>query len=181
MKPSKVKAAFESSYGQGRQKKKTWNGTPTAWFANCPEGMLEAGNWYVNTRENKIYIVSKNKPEGIKAPSLLEYIKVEGKMNPDANEDKLVENFHFKGLVFRHGKRYTRDTDHQRKNLQHEWERHEAGNALLRFRNTKNCSVTACRFEYSGAAAIRLDLSSQHNRVEGNWIKRMGGTGIVVA
>ncbi len=176
-----VKAAFESSYGLGRQKKKTWEGTPTAWFANCPEGMLEPGNWYVNTRENKIYLVRKNKPEGITAPSLLEYIKVEGDINPEGDEDQLVENIHFKGLVFTKGQRYTWDHDHLRKNLQHEWERHDAGNALLRFRNTKNCFVKACRFEHSGAAAIRLDLSSQHNRIEGNWIRRMGGTGIVVA
>jgi len=100
-----VKATFESSYGLGKQKKKTWNGTPTAWFANCPEGMLETGNWYVNTRKNKIYLVSKNKPEGITAPTLLEYILVEVQINPNANDDKLLENVIFKGLVFTQGKR----------------------------------------------------------------------------
>lgn len=171
-----VTTSLESKYALGAIQKSNWDGTTSAWFANFPEGMREAGNWYVNTRENKIYLFSSNKPEHISVPMLLEYIRVEGEVKPGSEADVLVENIHFNGLVFTKGKRYSWDGG----DTEPRWEYLDVSTALLRFRNTRNCSVTASSFENSGASAVRLDLSSQNNRVEGNNMKRLGGTGLSI-
>ena len=164
-----VKTVSESpKYALGAQAKRTWAGVPSAWFANCPEGMRERGNWYVNTREKKVYLVSDQKPEDISVPTLLEFVRVEGASPSDSEADVLVENIHFKGLVFTRGKRMTMG------------ERSVAG-ALLTLVNAKNCSVEQCRFENSGANAISLNQAAQQNRIEGNNIKRLGGSGISIS
>jgi len=164
-----VKGAFDSFYALGASKKKTWGKTPTAWFANCPEGMREEGNWYVNMQEKRVYLLATEAPEDISVPMLVEYVRVSGE-----TDEGLVENLHFKGLVFTKGKRYTWEKDITQLN----WSCNDLSSSLLRFRNAKNCSVSGCRFEYSGADGVRLDLTSQNNRVEGNLIKRIGGTAV---
>ena len=171
-----VQTPIEAFYGLGAIRKSNWDGTTSAWFANCPEGMREESNWYVNTRENKIYLFSSSEPENISVPMLLEYIRVDGEAKPDSEPDVLVENIHFEGLVFTKGKRFSWDRGY----LEPKWEYIDVTTALLRFRNAKNCSVTACSFENSGASAVRLDLSSQNNRVEGNHMKRLGGVAISI-
>ena len=171
-----VKGAFTSFYALGASKKRTWDGTPTAWFANCPEGMFKEGNWYVNTREGKIYLVAARKPEGITVPTLIEYVRVSGNTR-QGGDDEVVENLHFKGLVFTKGKRYTWD----REIAQLNWATTDVSSALLRFRNTRNCSVKSCRFENSGADGISLDLTSQDNRIEGNHFSRLVCTAVSLA
>jgi len=171
-----VQTNIEAFYGLGAIRKGNWSGMTSAWFANCPEGMREEGNWYVNTRENRIYLFSSSEPEKISVPMLLEYIRVDGEEKPDSEADALVENVHFEGLVFTKGKRFSWDRGYK----EPKWEYIDVTTALLRFRNAKNCSVTACSFENSGAAAVRLDLSSQNNRVEGNVMKRLGGRAISI-
>ena len=154
-------------YALGVQNKFTWEGVPTAWFANCPEGMRDMGNWYVNTRENKIYLLSDQKPKDISVPTLFEFVKVAG--------DGPVENIHFKGLVFTKGNRRTMGGNPAAGSSTQAKE-----GALLTLINTKNCSVQHCRFENSGNDAIKLNQGS-HNRIEGNNIKRIGGTGIAIS
>jgi hypothetical protein len=65
-------------YALGAMKKRTWGKTPTAWFSNCPEGMRKDGNWYVNTRENRIYLFSLTKPSTTSSltvtPCFFEYL-----------------------------------------------------------------------------------------------------------
>ena len=172
-----VKTVSESpKYALGAQNKAPWAGVPSAWFANCPEGMLERGNWYVNTREKKIYLLSDQKPEGISVPTLFEFIRVEGASSSSPEEDTLVENIHFKGLVFTKGKRRTMGERPVAESTTN-----DRGGSLLTLISTKNCSVEHCRFENSGGNAISLNQVSQHNLIEGNNIKRMGGTGIVIS
>lgn len=162
-----VKAVNESpKYALGTQNKYTWDDMTTAWFANCPEGMREIGNWYINTREKLIYLLSDQKPEDITVPTILEFVKVEGTAPSGPEGDGLVKNIHFKGLVFTKGKRMTMG---------------EREGSLLTLINTKNCSVEQCRFEHSGNTAISMAQVSQHNRIEGNNIKRIGGTGIAIS
>ncbi|MFC1653167.1 hypothetical protein ACFL3F_05560, partial [Planctomycetota bacterium] len=74
-----VKTFSESpKYALGAQSKSPWAGVPSAWFANCPDGMRDIGNWYVNTREKKVYLLSDQKPKDISVPTLFEFVKVEG-------------------------------------------------------------------------------------------------------
>jgi hypothetical protein len=138
----------------------------------------------VNTRENRLYLRSREKPAGISVPMLIEYVRVSGEVQEGTDEDVVVENLHFKGLVFTKGKRYTWDKDLKQINwygkdvLLEDVEAENLSASLLRFRNTKNCSVRECLFENSGADGIRLDLTSQGNRVDGNHIRRLGGTAV---
>ena len=172
-----VKAVSESpKYALGSQNKYTWEGMPTAWFANCPDGMREMGNWYVNTREKKVYLLSDQKPKDISVPTLFEFVKVEGASPSGPEGDGLVKNIHFKGLVFTKGKRMTMG-----KRTVAESSTNARAGSLLTLINTKNCSVEQCRFENSGNTAISLTQASQHNRIEGNNIKRLGGTGIAIS
>lgn len=172
-----VKTVSESpKYALGAQNKAPWVGVPSAWFANCPEGMREMGNWYVNTQENKVYLLSDQKPEEISVPTLLEFIRVEGALSSSPEGEALVENIHFKGLVFTKGKRRTMG-----ERPVAESPTNNRGGSLLTLTNTKNCSVEHCRFENSGGNAISLNQTSQNNRIEGNNIKRMGGTGIEIS
>jgi parallel beta-helix repeat protein len=177
-----VKVAVSGIYGLGAQQKGSWDGIPSAWFANCRDGMLEPGNWYASTKDQKIYVFGDehNPPQNITLPTLKEYLKVQGECDPQSEKDRMVENLHFKGFVFTQGKRHTWPQSHFMRNMQHEWEAYDEPNALVRLRGAANCSVTGCRFEYSGAAGIRLDLSAQNNLIEGNLFKRLGGSGIVL-
>jgi hypothetical protein len=162
-------------YALGAQSKAPWEGVPSAWFANCTEGMREIGNWYVNTREKKVYLLSDQKPEDISVPTLFEFVKLEGTSPSSSEDDRLVENIHFKGLVFTKGKRMTKGGN----SVAGSSTKVRAG-ALLTMINTKNCSVVQCRFEHSGNTAISLNQSSQ-NRIEGNNMKRLGENGITIS
>ena len=175
----KAEVAVVSAYGLGQLKKvSTWGHFKNAWINNCPEGMLKEGDWYADRKNHLIYFHSTQRPHHISLPTLLEYIRIEGETSRTTKTDKMVENLHFKGLVFTHGQRYTWAKDHVKKNVQHEWDRYDVSNALVRLRSAKNCSVVNCTFENSGAVGLRMDLSAQNNRVEGNVFQRLGGTGI---
>ncbi|MFC1766820.1 hypothetical protein ACFL6U_32690, partial [Planctomycetota bacterium] len=132
-----VKTFSESpKYALGAQSKAPWAGVPSAWFANCTDGMREMGNWYVNTREKKVYLLSDQKPKDISVPTLFEFVKLEGASPSDPESDGLVENIHFKGLVFTKGKRMTKGGSPVAGSSTNA----RAG-SLLTLINTKNCSV----------------------------------------
>jgi hypothetical protein len=82
-----VHSKLEEFYALGQITKSNWIGTTSAWIANCPEGMLEEGNWYVNTHENKIYLFSSKKPSNINVPTLVEYIRIKGEKKPEEEDD----------------------------------------------------------------------------------------------
>lgn len=166
----------EDFYALGQIRKSPWDGTTSAWIANCPEGMREPGNWYVDTRENKIYLFSNSKPSEINVPMLVEYIRVKGEVTPENEDDILVENIHFKGLVFTNGKRFT--WSHVSKSKKEGRIYRDVPKSLLKFQNAKNCSVSECSFENTGADAIILEQSAQYNSIKGNMIRRIGGAGI---
>ncbi|MFC1766675.1 right-handed parallel beta-helix repeat-containing protein, partial [Planctomycetota bacterium] len=126
--------------------------------------------------EKKVYLLSDQKPEDISVPALFEFVKLEGASPSGPEGDGLVENIHFKGLVFTKGKRRTRGGNPVAGSSPNA----RAG-SLLTLINTKNCSVEQCRFENSGNTAISLTQASQHNRIEGNNIKRLGGSGIAIS
>jgi hypothetical protein len=177
-----VKTAFSGSYGLGAQQKKTWDGENTAWFANCPEGMLEEGNWYVSQSENRVYLVlsGDTPPSDITMPALQEYFKVEGIVGKDLKEDTPVRYLNFIGLVFANGERDTWDENHLKNHIQHEWERYDHGDALLRLRGAENCVVSGCQFVNSGGTGVRLDLHCQNITVENSAFHRLGGCGILL-
>jgi hypothetical protein len=112
------------------------------------------------------------------APRLQEFIRVEGKIDKEGPKDTPVCNLIFRGLTFKHGERDLWMEDDA--GLQHDWEMHDKANALVRLRGAENCTIEQCHFVHSGGTAIRVDLHGQENRIAGNHIEHIGGTGVLL-
>ncbi len=154
-----------------------------AWVENVIDFLDEPGEWVLNMSENKLYYWPVNGTPGdnIYAPQLLEHIRVEGEIDYEGPEDIPVKNLHFKGIHFIHGDRYVWWDDHKGWGIQHDWDKFDHGNALLRFRGAEDCSVEECRFTASGNSAIRMDLHCQNISIERNLIDHVGHMGILLA
>ncbi|MCK4751265.1 MAG: hypothetical protein KAT15_29605, partial [Bacteroidales bacterium] len=154
-----------------------------AWVENVIDFLDEPGEWVLNMEERRLYYWPVNGTPGDKifAPQLLEHIRVEGETDYGGPADNPVRNLHFEGIHFIHGDRYSWWDDHKGWGIQHDWDKFDHGNALLRFRGAENCSVEACRFTASGNSAIRLDLHCQHISIERNLIDHVGHMGILLA
>jgi hypothetical protein len=149
------------------------------WVENALEGLDSPGEWVLNTKERKLYLwpIGEKPSDQIYAPLLTVLIKVEGKIDFDGPTDIPVKGLIFKDLNFTQADRGTVNKD-DKASIQHDWEIIDKDDALIRFRGSENCVVQNCKFYNSGGSAIRMDLYSQGNRVEGNEINNLGGGGI---
>ena len=156
-------------------------GRDSCWIENALQDLDEPGEWVVNTKEGKVYLWPRDgkEPRDVIAPTLIEYIRVEGNIDFKGPKDKAVRNLTFQGLTFKHGERYTLAKGDA--GLQHDWDMLDKGNALVRFRGTENCHIEKCHFLHSGSGAIRVDLHGQNNKISDNKIEHMGGGGILLA
>jgi hypothetical protein len=110
------------------------------------------------------------------APTLIELIRIEGKVDVEGPEDIPVRNLRFRGLTFKHGDRYTQANDDA--GTQHDWDMFDKANAMFRLRGAEHCAIEQCHFLHSGGSAIRVDLHGMHNVISGNHIEYLGGVGI---
>ncbi|VGO19325.1 right-handed parallel beta-helix repeat-containing protein [Pontiella sulfatireligans] len=142
----------------------------------------QPGEWCVNTRTRKIHYWPVNGTPGdeICVPTLVEFFRVEGDIDYDGPKDTPVKNITFKGLTFTQGDRYSWWDDHKGWGIQHDWDKFDCGNALLRFRGAEDCVVDQCRFINSGNSAVRLDLHAQNITVKNSLIDRVGHMGILL-
>ncbi|MBG7631564.1 MAG: right-handed parallel beta-helix repeat-containing protein, partial [Bacteroidetes bacterium] len=140
------------------------------------------GEWCVNTKTRKIYYwpINGEPSKNISVPTLIEFFKVEGKIDYNGTNDVPVKNINFKGLTFTKGDRYSWWKGHKGYGIQHDWDKFDYGNALLRFRGAENCKVSECSFVNSGTSAIRLDLHAQNITIENSLIDRIGHMGILL-
>ncbi|MCF7849159.1 MAG: right-handed parallel beta-helix repeat-containing protein, partial [Kiritimatiellales bacterium] len=177
--------ACMASYPLTSPEEKAWAlyaKTPrTLWVENVLEVLDQPGEWVADTHARKIYLwPTSNEPGGhIVAPRLRELIRVEGGIDFDGAQDSPVRGLVFRGLTFTRGDRDVWTDDDA--GLQHDWALYDKGDALLRFRGAEECMVEDCRFMNSGGTAVRLDLHCRENRVSGNEIEHMGGSGILLA
>jgi len=153
------------------------------WVENIIDYLDEPGEWCVNTKTRKIYYWPKSgtPSKNIVAPKLMEYFKVEGKIQYDLSKDIPAENINFKGLTFSHGDRTVWYKNRKGWGIQHDWDTFDYGNAMLRFRGAENCEVTECHFTNSGGSAIRLDLHAQNITIKNNLINNVGHMGVLLA
>ncbi|MGJ8677044.1 MAG: right-handed parallel beta-helix repeat-containing protein [Akkermansiaceae bacterium] len=149
----------------------------SCWVENVVDELNEPGEWALNTKEGKLYLWPRGKSPVV-APQLYELIRVEGKIDEMGAKDIPVQNLCFRGLTFKHGERYLFDKDDA--GVQHDWDVVDKDNALVRLRGAENCVVEQCHFLHSGSGAIRVDLHGQENKISGNHIEHMGGTGIML-
>ena len=154
--------------------------TESCWVENVLEALDEPGEWVLNAQAGKLYLWPRGAgaPQGVVAPELRELIRVEGRIDENGPKDEPVRNLSFRGLTFMHGERYLLTDDDA--GLQHDWDMHDRDNALVRLRGAENCTIEQCRFAHSGGGAIRVDLHGQKNRISGNRIEHIGGTGILL-
>ncbi len=152
------------------------------WVENVIDYLDTPGHWVVNTQERKIYYWPENgEPSAnLVIPKLKEYFRVEGKVDYDGATDIPTKNIVFKGLTFMHGERDTWWKGHKGWGIQHDWDKFDRGNAMVRFRGAEDCEVTECRFTNSGGSAMRLDLHAQNININNNMIDFVGHMGILL-
>lgn len=155
---------------------------PVAWVENSISVLDEPGEWYLDSKNCKLYLWPTGDSPGdrLTVPLLTELIRVEGKIDYDGQTDVPVRNLSFRGLGFTQGDRFPW---HGKTGwgIQHDWERFDSPTALMRFRGAENCAVENCRFYNSGNTGIRLDLFCQQIRITGNQFQHLGGVGILLA
>ncbi len=151
------------------------------WIENAPEYISE-GTFVTKTKEREIYYWPKSdKPsKNIVVPTLREYVKIEGKINYNKAKDIPAKNITIKGITFMHGERNSWKKDHKGWGIQHDWDKFDCANAMLRLRGAENCSIEECRFTNSAGSAIRLDLHCQNISVTENLIDYVGHMGVLV-
>lgn len=160
--------AIDATYGMFRR---------NCWVENVLEALDEPGEWVLNTMEKKVYLWPRSQSKVV-APTLLELIRVEGKIDKEGPEDIPVRNLRFRGITFMHGERYTLAEDDA--GLQHDWDMLDKDNAMLRLRGAENCVIENCHFLHSGSGAIRIDLYGINNKITDNHIEQLGGGGILL-
>jgi len=151
------------------------------WIENAID-YIEAGTFVTLNRDRKVYYWPENGevPDSVLAPQLQELVKIEGDINYSSPTDVPVKNLVFKGITFMHADRYAWQEGHKGWGIQHDWDKFDTANAMLRFRGAENCEVLECRFTNSGNSALRLDLHCQGIRIESNLIDRVGHMGILL-
>ncbi|MBV1888271.1 MAG: right-handed parallel beta-helix repeat-containing protein, partial [Urechidicola sp.] len=152
------------------------------WVENVIDYLETPGHWVVNTQERKIYYWPENGAPSTELviPKLKEYFRVEGKIDYDGATDTPTKNIVFKGLTFMHGERDSWWKGHKGWGIQHDWDKFDRGNAMVRFRGAEDCEVTECRFTNSGGSAMRLDLHAQNININNNMIDFVGHMGILL-
>lgn len=152
------------------------------WVENVIDHLDTSGHWVVNTQERKIYYWPKEgtPSNNLVIPKLKEYFRIEGNVDYEGETDIPTKNIAFKGITFRHGERDTWWKGHKGWGIQHDWDKFDRGNAMLRFRGAENCEVSECRFTNSGGSAIRLDLYAQNITIKNNMIDFVGHMGILL-
>lgn len=142
--------------------------------------ITETGEWAVDCRKKLIYLkTSGDSPEGILLPALDELIRIEGVNDLEGEADDPVQGIHIEGLTLSHTDRAVWNADD--KGIQHDWSMWDKGNALIRFRGAKNCSVKNCTLKDTGGDGVRLDLYCQNISVNHNHIHHTGGVGVLMA
>lgn len=150
-------------------------------LCNVPEGLTQPGTWIADTVAGKVYLWPKSEgqlKQRIVAPTLTEYIRVDGRNDVRGDNDVPVRGITVKGLTFEHGGRLVFRPDSR--GIQHDWEMFDEPNAYVRLRGAENCTISECEFLDGAGTGIRLDLYCQNNRVESNRIDNVGHTGILL-
>ena len=172
-----ARTKIEGTYALGRLSGGHKNLRSSCWVENVLVFLDEPGEWVLNTREGKLYLWPEaGQPGNILAPALRELVKVQGDIDEEGPIDKPVRNLVFKGLTFTQADRDLWSNND--KGIIHDWEMFDKDNALVRFRGAENCAVEECHFVNSGGTGVRLDLHCQYNRISGNYLHNLGGTGI---
>ncbi len=149
------------------------------WVENVLEYLTE-GSFATYKGEIFYYPAAGETLDNIVAPRLVEYLLVEGEINYNGAVDIPVKSLSFEGIRFTRGGRYSWNKDHKGWGIQHDWDKFDAPNAMVRLRGAESCHIRECHFTQSAGSAIRLDLYAQRNTIERNLINYVGHMGILL-
>ncbi len=149
---------------------------PWAWLENNLEGLSVKGKWAVDPDFGKIYMMPFLDAEKIYAPTLTEFVRVEGLISKKTLTDKPVRYLTFEGFTFMNGDYASRTSKDI--GILNDWAMVDKANSLMRFRGAEHCMVKNCTFEKSGSGGLRFDLWAQNNTVEGCKFEYLGDGGI---
>ncbi|MFM9092952.1 MAG: hypothetical protein ACKOUK_14585, partial [Verrucomicrobiota bacterium] len=152
----------------------------TCWIENSLQFLETPGAWASDSARRLLYFRPRSPDEltEVRAAATVELVRVEGAVEP-LGQDTPVRGIEFRDLVFTETNRYL--WQERTAGLQHDFELHDAPNAMLRFRGAEDCVVEDCAFVVGGSTGVRLDLHARGIRVAGNRFSRLGGGGIVIA
>lgn len=145
-------------------------------ICNVPDVLDEPGEWFCDTAAGKIWLWPRDgqAPQGVVVPVLDELLVLDG----DEVARQPVRGLVFDGLTFKHAKREVWSDEDA--GLQHDWERWNKANCLVRFQWTENCVFKNGLLTESGSGGIRMDLHAQSNRIENCEVSFLGATGIAL-
>ncbi len=153
-------------------------GYDPSWFRICnvPDVLDEPGEWFCDTAAGKVWLWPRDgqAPQGVVIPVLDELLLLAG----DAVTQQPVRGLVFDGLTFKHARRELWSDEDA--GLQHDWERWNKANCLVRFKWTENCVFKNGLLTESGSGGIRMDLQAQSNRIENCEVSYLGATGIAL-
>lgn len=153
----------------------------SAFLENAPEDLDEDGEWFYDGSTQSIYLLNAlGRPIGIRAPVLVELVRIEGQVRAAEAYDTPVRGIRLCGLTFSQGERVG-TWGGSGLGLQHDWEFWDRPSALVRLRAAESCRIEDCRFIDSAHAGMRLDLHAVSNRAQGNLFEKLGGTAILLA
>jgi hypothetical protein len=152
----------------------------SCWIENSLEFLDKPGRWVSDSKKRRLYFWPPDDidPGKVRAAITTSLIEVEGKVQTNG-EDTPVRGIEFRGLTFTETNRYP--WDERSAGLQHDWELHDAPNAMLRFRAAQDCLVQDCAFLDGASSGVRLDLFARNIRIIGNEFKNLGGAAVVIA
>jgi hypothetical protein len=152
----------------------------SCWIENSLEFLDRPGRWVSDSKKRILYFwpPEGTDPAQVRAGVTTSLVEVEGQVQTDG-DDTPVRGIEFHGLTFTETNRYA--WDERSAGLQHDWELHDASNAMLRFRAAQDCLVQDCAFIDGASSGVRLDLFARKIRIIGNEFRNLGGAAVVIA
>jgi hypothetical protein len=152
----------------------------SCWIENSLEFLDHPGRWVSDSKKRLLYFwpPEGTDPAQVRAAVTTSLVEVEGQVQADG-DDTPVHGIEFHGLTFTETNRYS--WDESSAGLQHDWELHDAPNAMLRFRAAQDCLVQNCAFIDGASSGVRLDLFARNIRIIGNEFRNLGGAAVVIA
>ena len=156
----------------------------TLWIENVLGALDEPGEWVLDAKARKVYLWPRDDREpgsDVVAPSLVELVRIEGRIDYDRAADVPVTGLVFRGLTFTGTDRSTMPEDHKGKGVQHDWEMFDRSTAAVRLRGAERCTLERCRFTEIGGTALRFDLWARENRVSHSLFENIGQCAVLLA
>lgn len=152
----------------------------SCWIENSLEFLDRPGRWVSDSKKRLLYFwpPQGTDPAQVRAAVTTSLVEVEGQVQTDG-DDTPVRGIEFHGLTFTETNRDP--WDESSAGLQHDWELHDAPNAMLRFRAAQDCLVQDCAFIDGASSGVRLDLFARNIRIIGNNFSHLGGAAVVIA